>query len=123
MPSPPTANLESKEVLKLLQEIKNRPELTQRELSSILGISLGKVNFLIKALIEKGFIKANNFKNARNKYAYLYLLTPRGIEQKAKITYRFLKRNMEEYEQLKEEIRELKKEVIETGIQFDLPDS
>ena len=123
MPSPQTVNLESKEVLKLLQEIKKRPEMTQRELSSRLGISLGKVNFLISALIEKGFIKAKNFKNSKNKYAYLYLLTPWGIEQKAKITYRFLKRKMKEYEQLKEEISELKKEVTETRIQSDLPDS
>jgi len=122
MPSPQTVNLESKEVLKLLQEIKKTPEMTQRELSSRLEISLGKVNFLIRALIDKGFIKANNFKNAKNKYAYLYLLTPRGIEEKTKITYRFLKRNMREYEQLKEEIRQLKKEVIEIGSPSDAQD-
>ena len=122
MPDPQTINLESEEVLRLLQEIKKTPEMTQRELSSRLDISLGKVNFLIRALIDKGFIKANNFKNAKNKYAYLYLLTPRGIEEKTKITCRFLKRKMKEYKQMEEEIRQLKKEVIEIGIPSDAQD-
>ncbi len=122
MPAPQTINLESEEVLKLLQEIKKTPEMTQRELSSRLDISLGKVNFLIRTLIDKGFIKANNFKNAKNKYAYLYLLTPRGIEEKTKITCRFLKRKMKEYKQMEEEIRQLKKEVIEIGIPSDAQD-
>ena len=122
MPDPQTINLESEEVLRLLQEIKKTPEMTQRELSSRLDISLGKVNFLIRALIDKGFIKANNFKNAKNKYAYLYLLTPRGIEEKTKITGRFLKRKIKEYKQMEEEIRQLKKEVIEIGIPSDAQD-
>jgi len=122
MPDPQTANLESEEVIKLLREIKKTPEMTQRELSSSLGISLGKVNFLIKSLIDKGFIKAKNFKNANNKYAYLYFLTPRGLEEKTRITYRFLRRKMEEYEQLEEEISLLKKEVGKTGISFDMKD-
>ncbi|MCD6264758.1 MAG: MarR family EPS-associated transcriptional regulator [Deltaproteobacteria bacterium] len=122
MPSPQTVNFESREVLKLLQEIKKTPEMTQRELSSRLDISLGKINFLIRALIDKGFIKATNFKNAKNKYAYLYLLTPRGIEEKTKITCRFLKRKMKEYKQMEEEIRQLKKEVIEIGIPSDAQD-
>ena len=122
MPDPQTINLESEEVLRLLQEIKKTPEMTQRELSSRLDISLGKVNFLIRALIDKGFIKANNFKNAKNKYAYLYLLTPSGIEEKTKITCRFLKRKMKEYKQMEEEIRQLKKEVMEIGIPSDAQD-
>ncbi len=96
--------------------------MTQRELSSSLGISLGKVNFLIKGLIDKGFIKAKNFKNANNKYAYLYLLTPQGLEEKTRITYRFLRRKMKEYEQLEEEISLLKKEISKTGIPFDMKD-
>jgi len=82
----------------VLREIDAEPQLTQRELSLRLGFSLGKINFLIKAMIEKGLIKAENFKNAKNKSAYLYVLTPMGIEEKAKTTYRFLKRKMEEYE-------------------------
>ena len=109
-----TTNLESKAVIELFREIKKSPEMTQREISARLGISLGKVNFLIKALIAMGLLKATNFKNANNKYAYIYLLTPHGLEEKERITYRFLKRKMKEYEQLEEEIDRLKKEVSET---------
>ncbi|MDO9528206.1 MAG: MarR family EPS-associated transcriptional regulator [Syntrophales bacterium] len=122
MPDPQITNLESKEVINLLREIKKTPEMTQRELSARLGISLGKVNFLIKALIAKGLLKATNFKNANNKYAYIYLLTPHGLEEKTKITYRFLKRKMKEYEHLEEEIGQLKREVIEIGIPADMQD-
>ena len=102
---------ESDEFFSLLREIDANPQLTQRELSSRLGLSLGKINFLIRAMMEKGFLKADNFKNSKNKIAYLYCLTPTGIEEKAKITYRFLKRKMAEYEKLEEEIRQLKEEV------------
>ena len=102
---------EREEVLKILREIEENPEMTQRELSSRLGVSLGKVNFLLKALINKGFIKVNNFRNADKKTIYLYLLTPRGIEEKARITYHFLKRKMEEYNQLEKEIKELQAEI------------
>lgn len=97
----------------LLREIGANPKITQRELSSRLGFSLGKINFLIRALIEKGFLKADNFKNSNNKSAYWYCLTPSGIEEKAKITYCFLKRKEAEYEKLKAEIRQLEKEVIQ----------
>jgi EPS-associated MarR family transcriptional regulator len=122
MPTPQTTNLKSEEVIKLLREIKKTPEMTQRELSARLGISLGKINFLIKALTEKGLIKASNFKNANNKYAYLYLLTPHGLEEKARMTYHFLKRKLKEYEQLEEEISLLKKEIKETGSSSDMKD-
>jgi EPS-associated MarR family transcriptional regulator len=110
-------NSEAEETLMVFREIGAKSQLTQRELSSRLGFSLGKINFLIKAMIEKGFIKVESFKNSRNKSAYLYVLTPMGIEEKAKTTYRFLKRKIEEYEKLETEIRQLKKEV---GIS-DLP--
>lgn len=103
--------METDDVLLVLREINANPRMTQRDLSARLGLSLGKVNFLIKALIEKGLIKAENFKNSRNKMAYLYCLTPKGIEQKADITYRFLKRKITEYEKLQQEIHELKQEV------------
>ncbi len=103
-------DLKSEAVLKVLQEIKNNPEMTQRELSSRVGISLGKVNFLLKALIHKGLVKAHNFKNSSNKNAYLYILTPAGIEEKARITYYFLKRKIREYEELEEQIKLLEKE-------------
>jgi EPS-associated MarR family transcriptional regulator len=95
----------------LLRKISESPQLSQRELSTHLGLSLGKVNFLIKALMKKGLLKAHNFKNAKNKIAYLYYLTPRGAEEKAKITYRFLMRKVSEYEKLKIEIRQLQKEI------------
>jgi|ERR1035437_3198323 EPS-associated MarR family transcriptional regulator len=110
------SKLETEESLKLLREIDADPQLTQRELSSRLGLSLGKINFLIKAMIEKGFIKADNFKNSKNKIAYFYLLTPMGIEEKAKITYRFLKRKIEEYEKLEAEIQQLEEEVNSTNL-------
>lgn len=103
--------LETEESLMVLREIGVNPHLTQRELSLRLGLSLGKINFLIRAMIEKGLIKAENFKNSSNKSAYLYLLTPMGIEEKAKTTYRFLKRKIEEYEKLEIEIEQLKREV------------
>ncbi len=95
----------------LMRAIDANPQITQRELSTHLGMSLGKINFLIKAMVVKGFIKADNFKNSKNKIAYLYCLTPKGIEEKAKITYRFLKWKVAEYEKLEQEIRQLQKEV------------
>jgi EPS-associated MarR family transcriptional regulator len=105
------SKLETEEHLNLLREIDANPQMTQRLLSSRLGLSLGKINFLVKVMIEKGFIKAENFKNSKNKIVYLYYLTPTGIEEKARITYRFLKRKIEEYEKLETEIRLLKEEV------------
>ena len=114
------ANLESEEVLRLLREINKSPEMTQRELSSSLGISLGKVNFLLKALIEKGHVKVDNFKKSDNKLAYLYFLTPKGAEEKARITYRFLRRKLREYDELEQEIIRLKQEVSETQVPQDI---
>jgi EPS-associated MarR family transcriptional regulator len=111
MPVQQKKSYETEESLLVLREIDANPKLTQRELSSRLGLSLGKINFLMKAMIEKGLIKAENFKNSNNKIYYLYFLTPMGIEEKAKTTYRFLKRKMEEYEKLEAEIKQLQKEV------------
>ena len=96
-------------ILKLLSE---NPHISQRELSRELGISLGKVNYCIHALIEKGIVKASNFKNSQNKQAYAYLLTPKGIEDKAKVTARFLNRKLAEYETLQTEIEVLRREVL-----------
>ena len=107
--------LENEEALQIIREIDRSPEMTQRELSSRLGISLGKVNFLINALIRKGFVKVENFKKSSNKIAYLYNLTPRGIEEKSRMTYLFLKRKMKEYEQLELEIRQLREEMRQSG--------
>jgi len=107
--------LEREEALHIFREINISPELTQRELSSRLGISLGKVNFLINSLIRKGFIKVENFKKSSNKIAYFYCLTPGGIEEKSRMTYLFLKRKMREYEQLELEIQRLREEVRTSG--------
>jgi EPS-associated MarR family transcriptional regulator len=96
---------------KVLRHIEDNPEITQRELARDLGISLGKANYCLKALIEKGWVKANNFKNSNNKAAYAYLLTPKGIERKAQITVSYLKRKLEEYESIKQEIEQLKSEL------------
>ena len=99
---------------KLIKLIEQNPEISQRQLAKELGISLGKANYCLKAVMEKGLVKARNFKNSQNKLAYAYLLTPKGIEEKAKITARFLKRKMDEYEKLEREIEALKQEVAET---------
>ncbi|MDO9049984.1 MAG: MarR family EPS-associated transcriptional regulator [Methylotenera sp.] len=96
---------------KILKLVEAKPEISQRELAAELGISLGKANFCLKALIEVGLLKATNFRNSKNKLAYMYLLTPTGIEEKAKITLRFLKNKMQEYESLKLEIDILNQEV------------
>jgi EPS-associated MarR family transcriptional regulator len=109
----PMNDLEKEESLKILQEIQNNAELTQRGLSLKLGISLGKINFLLKSLIEKGFVKASHFKNNNNKKVYLYVLTPHGIEAKLKITNLFLKRKMDEFEKLQQAIEQLKQEVLD----------
>ena len=108
--------LENEEALRIFREINRSPEMTQREFSSRLGISLGKVNFLINALIQKGFVKVENFKKSSSKSKYLYCLTPRGIEEKSRMTYLFLKRKMREYEHLELEIRQLREEMRESGV-------
>ena len=99
--------------LDLLRKIELNPEYTQRELSKDMGVSLGKINYCMKKLTEKGLIKLTNFKHNPNKVGYVYILTPRGIEEKAKLTFSFLKRKMTEYEILKKEIDELKLETEE----------
>jgi EPS-associated MarR family transcriptional regulator len=97
--------------LKLLKAIEANPEATQRELSAALGVSLGKANYCLKAVIERGWVKVGNFKANPNKLAYAYLLTPSGFTAKRKLTAAFLRRKVEEYEQLKAEIAALKAEV------------
>ena len=96
---------------RVLRHLEANPEITQRELAQEMGVSVGKVNYCIKALVQKGWVKANNFKNNKNKAAYAYLLTPKGIESKAQITVRYLKTKMQEYEALKQEIAQLQSEV------------
>jgi EPS-associated MarR family transcriptional regulator len=96
------------ENVKLLNHIHENPESTQRILVDELDFSLGKVNYLIKALTEKGIIKLKSFKSSRKKAGYLYYLTPKGIKKKAEITRKFLEQRLEEYDKLQEEIKMLK---------------
>ena len=99
----------------LLKTIEENPGLSQRSLAQRLGVSLGKVNYCLNALIEKGSVKVNNFRSSDNKLAYAYLLTPRGIDEKARITVQFLKRKMQDYERLRLEIEELQREAAQSG--------
>ncbi|MGV0961467.1 MAG: MarR family EPS-associated transcriptional regulator [Limnohabitans sp.] len=94
-------------VLKLLQD---KPDISQRDLASVLGISHGKMNYCLNALMDKGLVKLENFQNSQHKFKYAYLLTPAGIAEKAALTGRFLKRKMAEYEALKAEIDALRNE-------------
>lgn len=95
---------------KLLKLLAEQPELSQRQAAQLLGISLGKVNYCLQALIRRGWVKARNFKSSRNKAAYTYLLTPHGMEQKARLTLRFLQAKVREYEALKIEIEQMRRE-------------
>ncbi len=96
---------------KILKLVDAKPEISQRQLAKELGISLGKLNFCLKALIEKGILKAANFRNSQNKLAYMYLLTPTGIEEKSIVTVRFLKSKVQEFEMLQQEIEQIKSDV------------
>ena len=94
--------------LDLLRKLEENPACTQRELSKEMGVSLGKINYCMKKLTERGWVKLMNFSHSNNKAGYFYILTPKGIEQKAKLTFSFLKIKMKEYELLKKEIIMLK---------------
>lgn len=96
---------------KLLKLIEQNPQMSQRELAKKLGVSLGKANYCLKALMDKGLVKATNFKNNPNKSGYIYLLTPTGVKAKATAAIKFLKRKQVEYEQLKKEIEQLEQEL------------
>ena len=100
----------------LLKTLEENPGLSQRDLAKKLGVSLGKVNYCLNALVEKGSLKMNNFRNSENKLAYAYLLTPSGVEQKARMTVQFLKYKVQEYERLRAEIEELQREAERKGL-------
>ena len=97
--------------LRVLRALEANPELSQRQIAAELGVSLGGVNYALKALVERGFVKAGNFRKSGNKVAYLYVLTPQGVAEKASLAAAFLGRKLEEYEVLKQEIESLKSEV------------
>lgn len=95
---------------KVMRLLEADPEMSQRDVARALGVSLGKVNYCLQALIRQGWIKATNFKNSHNKAAYMYFLTPRGVESKATLAAQFLKRKMREYEELRVEIEQIRQE-------------
>ena len=97
--------------LRVLRALETNPELSQRQLAAALGVSLGGVNFALKALVERGFVKANNFRKSGNKVAYFYVLTPQGVAEKASLATAFLSRKLKEYEMLKQEIEALRTEI------------
>ncbi len=96
----------------ILKSLERDPHPTQRQLSNELGVSLGRVNYCLKSLIEKSFIKINNFRNSNNKIQYSYLITPKGIEEKAKLTLDFIRIKTQEYETLKQEIKNMDMDLL-----------
>ena len=106
---------------KLLKVLQANPDLSQRQLAQELGISLGKANYCLRALVEKGWVKAANFRHSTNKVAYAYLLTPHGIEEKTRATVSFLRRKVAEHEVLANEIEQLRNEVRQGRINADEP--
>ena len=98
---------DKEEYFQILRKIQNNKKLSQRDLASELGFSLGKLNYCLKALKEKGFIKIKNFQKNPRKLNYIYVLTPKGISEKTRLTYNFMKRKLHEYEELKREIANL----------------
>ena len=114
------AKIQEEARFKILRLLHENPELTQRELGERVGISLGAVNYCLRALIERGLIKAGNFSRNPNKLGYAYVLTPAGIAEKSLLTGRFLKRKVEEYEALKLEIEVLSRETV-IGSRLDNP--
>ncbi|WP_072755156.1 MarR family EPS-associated transcriptional regulator [Thermomonas hydrothermalis] len=97
--------------IEILRRLADSPEVSQRELARQTGVSLGKLNYVLRALIDKGWVKIGNFSRNPDKLAYAYLLTPRGIEAKARLTRQFLARKMQEYDRLRAEIARLQAEV------------
>ena len=97
--------------LKILKHIESNPHISQRQLAQELGVSVGKINYCVQALITKGWVKVGNFKCSANKMSYLYLLTPAGIEEKARLTASFLKWKIDEHEKITQEIEQLKRDV------------
>ena len=97
--------------LDLLKELSKDNKLSQRELSKKLGVSLGSVNYVLSNLVDAGYIRAKRFKNSKNKIAYMYILTPAGIKSKKQLSRLFLKRKLDEYEMLKMEIEELRRDL------------
>ncbi len=112
-----STQLQDETHLRVLRLLENNAQMNQRELAENLGVSLGKVNYCLKALLGRGLIKMHNFRNSQNRLAYVYLLTPSGIAEKTLLTKRFLDIKLAEYEMLKQEIEALTKEVYGAAMQ------
>lgn len=109
------AKLQEDAQFRVLRTLHDNPDLTQRELAERVGISLGALNYCLQAMMQRGLVKMKNFARSKNKFGYVYVLTPGGITEKAAITQRFLQRKMQEYEALQEEIRALQAEQARLG--------
>ena len=105
---------------RLLKLIEANPQISQRALAKAMGVSLGKLNYCLQAVITRGWVKAKNFAKNPNKRAYAYYLTPKGFEAKTKVTVRFLKQKVKDYESLKEEIESLRREAAKVTIDEDI---
>lgn len=108
------AKLQEDTYFRVLRILEENPDLTQRELAEKLGVSVGGLNYCLRALMEKGWVKMKNFANSKNKFGYVYVLTPRGVAHKALLAGRFLHRKMDEYDALKKEIESLRSEVTDS---------
>jgi EPS-associated MarR family transcriptional regulator len=106
-------NTQDETHFRVMHILQDNPDLTQRELAQKLGISVGGLNYCLNALIDKGFVKVSNFQQSKNKFKYVYLLTPQGFAEKVSMTSRFLKRKMDDYDALKGEIEALRAEMGE----------
>ena len=105
------SRLQQDTTFRIMTILSKNPDLTQRELADRVGISVGGVNYCLKALMEKGMVKMKNFADSKSKFGYIYVMTPRGVAERAALTRQFLKRKLEEYERLQREIRELQGEL------------
>ncbi|HEX6361879.1 MAG TPA: MarR family EPS-associated transcriptional regulator [Albitalea sp.] len=115
MPASATTDADSAAMLEALRLLAERPDLSQRELARSLGLSLGKTHYVLHALLDKGWLKIENFRRSDNKLAYTYLLTPRGLKEKLRLTRAFLARKEAEFERLQATIAELRREVKRDG--------
>ncbi len=106
------ARLQQDTHFRVLRILQDNPDLTQRELADLLGVSVGALNYCLKALMEKGWVKMQNFSGSKNKFGYIYVLTPRGIAEKAALASNFLRRKLEEYDAMRLEIEILKSELV-----------
>jgi EPS-associated MarR family transcriptional regulator len=109
------SQLQEDNYFRVLRMLQDNPDMTQREIAEKLGISTSGLNYCLKALIDKGWVKVQNFRQSKNKFGYIYVLTPQGLVEKMALTSKFLKRKMQEYDALKVEIETLKSEVGDNG--------